>query len=504
VVNDDLVYLSIGELQRLLRAGDLTSLELTRALIARIEALDRRGPAIRAIIEINPEAEAIAASLDRERQSGGTRGPLHGIPILLKDNIDTADAMETTAGSLALLDRKPARDATVAARLRAAGMVLLGKANMSEWANFRSTKSSSGWSARGGQALNPYVLDRSPCGSSSGSATAVAAGFAPASLGTETAGSILCPAAFNAVVGVKPTTGLTSRAGVIPIAHSQDTVGPFARSVADAATVLTTIAGPDERDPATSGAPAGIDYAGLIDSGNLRGLRIGLPRNRFFGYSAEADRIAEEAIAALRDLGAEIVDGAELPTADQIADDRPMFQVLLSEFKANLETYLQERGSAISTLAGLIAFNQEHAGDELVYFGQEIFEQAAETAGLDDPEYLRALQTSRQLGGQQGIDAAMSEHRLDALLAPSGGPPFSIDHANGDRFEGGFAAPAAMVGYPAISLPAGYIGTLPVGVTLVGRAYAEPMLLRIAHTLEAQLQVWRAPGFLAAETRETC
>ena len=496
-MTDDLAYRSIGELQQLMAAGELTSLELTRSLLARIESLDRRGPAIRAVIEINPEVEDIAAALDRARRDGRVRGPLHGIPILLKDNIDTADAMETTAGSLALLDRKSARDATVAARLRTAGAVLLGKANMSEWANFRSTHSSSGWSARGGQALNPYVLDRSPCGSSSGSATAVAAGFAPGALGTETAGSILCPAAFNAVVGIKPTTGLTSRAGVIPIAHSQDTIGPFARSVRDAAMVLTAIAGPDPRDLATSGAPAGIDYAAPLDSGDLRGLRIGLPRHHYFGYSAEADRIADGAIQALRDLGADVVDSADLPSGGDDREGRPMMQVLLHEFKADLEVYLAERGSTIQTLDDLIAFNREHATEELVHFEQELLEQSARTEGLNDPGYLKSLRTSRRLGGEAGIDAVMREHRLDALLAPSGGPPFPIDHANGDRVEGGFAGPAAMAGYPAINLPAGYSGELPIGVTVVGRAYAEPVLLRIAHALEGALRVWRPPRFQA-------
>jgi amidase len=497
-MGDDFAYRSIGELQVLLSSGELTSLELTQSLVARIDSLDRRGPAIRAVIEVNPEVEAIAARLDRERQEGRTRGPLHGIPILLKDNIDTADGMETTAGSLALLDRRPARDATVAARLRAAGCILFGKANMSEWANFRSTHSSSGWSARGGQALNPYVLDRSPCGSSSGSATAVAAGFVPASLGTETAGSILCPAAFNGVVGIKPTTGLTSRAGVIPIAHSQDTVGPFSRSVADGAMVLTAIAGPDPRDPATVGAPAGIDYARLLDDGDLRGLRIGLPRRRYFGYSPEADRIAENAAEALRDLGAEIVDGTDLPSADRIAEERTMIPVLLHEFKADLETYLAERGSAIQTLAGLIEFNREHAAEELVHFQQELLEQAAETRGLEERAYLDAAQTSRRLGREEGIDAVMTEHRLDALLAPSGGVPFLIDHANGDKFGGGFAAPAAMAGYPAISVPAGFSADLPIGVTLVGRTYAEPVLLKIAHVLERALDVWQPPRYLRA------
>jgi amidase len=367
---------------------------------------------------------------------------------------------------------------------------------MSEWANFRSTHSSSGWSARGGQALNPYVLDRSPCGSSSGSATAVAAGFAPASLGTETSGSILCPAAFNAVVGIKPTTGLTSRAGVIPVAHSQDTVGPFARSVADAAMVLTAIAGPDPRDPATTSAPVGIDYARMLDGGRLRGLRIGLPRYRYFGYSAEADRVAEQAAEALRELGAKILDGTDLPSADRIAEMRPMRSVLLHEFKADLEAYLAERGSSIQTLTGLIEFNREHAAEELIHFGQELFEESAETGGLAEPAYLSALQASRQLGGREGIDAAMSEHHLDALLAPSVGLPFLIDHRNGDKSEGGFAGPAAMAGYPAINVPAGFSADLPIGVTLVGRAYAEPVLLRIAHALESQLRAWRAPTFL--------
>lgn len=489
-MNGGLSDLSAIELQALLQRRESTSLEVVRTCVARIEALDFRGPELRAVIELNSEAESIATALDRERADGMVRGPLHGIPVLLKDNIETADTMETTAGSLALLGSRPREDATVAARLRAAGAVLLGKANMSEWANFRSTKSSSGWSARGGQARNPYRLDRSPCGSSSGSATAVAARYVPLSLGTETSGSILCPGSFNAVVGIKPTVGLTSRAGVIPIAHSQDTVGPFARSVADAALLLDAIAGRDPRDPATMTSPA---HGGTVSSppagADLQGVRIGVPRRHLFGYHEVADQLADKAIGLLRDLGAEIVDPADIPSVDEIRERAPMMTILLYEFKADLAEYLATRPDApVRSLADVIRFNEEHAADEMPFFGQEIFLMAEEKGPLTDSEYIETLSTAQRLAREQGIDAVMEAHRLDALLAPTSGPPFPIDHENGDDHGGGGSAGIpALAGYPAITIPAGDVEEGPIGVTLFGRAFSDPILIRIAQALESAL-----------------
>lgn len=478
-----------------MQANRLSAVELVRSCIARIEAIDRVGPTLRAVIEINEQAEEIAAQLDDERRHSRLRGALHGIPVLLKDNIETADSMHTTAGSLALLNAQPRKDAPVARKLRDAGAVLLGKANMSEWANFRSDTSSSGWSSRGGQALNPFVLDRSPCGSSSGSATAVAAGMAPVSLGTETCGSILCPASVNGVVGIKPTVGLTSRSGVVPIAHSQDTVGPFARTMADAALVLQAISGADPRDAATAGA-AGIAWE--TGSTDVRGMRVGVCREGLFGNSAEADAIADAAIEVLSDLGVEVVDGANIPSLAEMQERRVMIEVLLYEFKADLNTYLQSVAGDIPvrSLAELIAFNRDHAAEEMPFFGQEIFERAEGKGPLTEPAYLEALETSRRLSREEGIDAVMDALRLDALTAPTTGPAFLIDHEQGDKGAGGSAMPAAMAGYPAISVPAGLAGPLPVGITLFGGAYSERTLIRLAHAYETAAGAWRPPSFL--------
>jgi amidase len=489
---------SISELRELITKRDLSSLELVRAAIARIESLDQAGPGIRAVIEINPESEGIARKLDAKREP---LGPLHGIPILLKDNIETADETQTTAGSLALLGSRPLRDAFVAGRLRRAGAILLGKANLSEWANFRSRQSSSGWSGRGGQALNPYVLDRSPCGSSSGSASAVAAGYAPVSLGTETDGSILCPAGFCSVVGIKPTVGLTSRSGVIPIAHSQDTVGPFALTVADAAVVLAVIAGVDPEDPATTRQPESIstDYSQALAQGDLRGVRIGVPRQVYFGYSPEADAIVEAALGVLRDLGAELVDPADIPTAKDMSEGKSEIEVFLYEFKADLNDYLGRRrpDARVRTLADIIRFNEEHAAEEMLYFGQDIFKSADEKGPLTDREYLEALATNHRLSRREGIDAVMDEQRLDALVAPTTGPPCPIGLGGGEKHTGSSSQPAAMAGYPGISVPAGYASELPVGITFFGRAFSEPILIRIAHAYEQASGIWQPPRFLS-------
>lgn len=491
---------TIGELQEMMEAGALTSRRLVEMYQARIQAMDRDGPALRSVLEINPDALAIADALDEERRTKGPRGPLHGIPLLLKDNIATADRMETTAGSLALLGSRPARDAFVARKLREAGAVLLGKANLSEWANFRSTTSSSGWSARGGQALNPYVLDRSPCGSSSGSATAVAANLVAASLGSETDGSILCPAAMSSVVGIKPTVGLTSRAGVIPIAHSQDTIGPFGRTVADAALLLGAITGVDERDPATwdSAEQFCTDYTQFLDRDGLRGARIGVAREIYTGYHPKIDAAFNAAIEQLRESGAVIVDPADIPSARWMAEAKNEQTVLVFELKADLDAYLADLASTpVHTLAEIIAFNEAHAEEELLYFSQEHFLQAQETSSLDDPAYLVALEENHRWARQEGIDAVMSEHRLDALVMPTCCLPCRIDLVNGDHFSGSCTQPAALAGYPAISVPAGFISELPVGLTFMGRAYSEPTLIRLAYAFEQGAQARRPPQYLA-------
>jgi amidase len=490
---------TIVDLQAALAAGQFTARQLTEMYIERIEQLDRHGPHLKAVLEINPDALALADALDQERRQSGPRGPLHGIPLLIKDNIATLDRMQTTAGSLALVEARPPRDAFVAARLRAAGAVILGKTNLSEWANFRSNTSSSGWSGRGGQALNPYVLDRSPIGSSSGSATAVAANFAAAAIGTETDGSILSPASANAAVGIKPTLGLVSCAGVVPISHSQDTVGPLARTVADAAALLSAITGVDERDAATKANEGRIpaDYTQFLDVNGLRGARIGVARQSYFGYSAKADAIVNTAIERLRGLGAEIIDPADIPTSQEMESSQDELTVLLSEFKADLNAYLAELASSpVRTLADIIAFNEAHADQELRYFGQELLLQAQEAPALDDERYLSALANNRRRAREEGIDTIMQEHQLDALVAPTTGPAWSIDLVNGDRVAGASTQPTALAGYPAISVPAGYAFELPVGLTFMGRAFSEPTLIRLAYAFEQATKVRRPPRYL--------
>jgi amidase len=494
---------TIAQLQAAMAGGTMTARQLVELYLERIAALDVNGPALRAVIETNPDALDLADQLDQERRTSGPRGPLHGIPVLLKDNIDTADRMHTTAGSLALLGSRPSRDAFVAERLRAAGAILLGKANMSEWANFRSTHSSSGWSARGGQARNPYALDRTPCGSSSGSASAVSAGLAATSLGTETDGSILCPASANGVVGIKPTVGLSSRAGVIPIAHSQDTVGPFGRTVADAAALLGAITGVDPRDPATS-ASAGrfaADYTRFLDKDGLRGARLGIAREVYFGYSEKTDAIAEAAIATMEAAGAVIVDPADIPTAKQMSESHAELEVLHYEFKADLNAYLAGLNpeAAAHSLEDVIAFNEAHREQEMPYFGQEHMLAAQAKGPLTEPAYLAALEENHRLSRQEGIDAIMERLQLDALVMPTGSPPWKIDLVDGDHGLGGSSQPAALAGYPAVSVPAGYVFGLPVGITFMGRAFSEPKLIRLAYAFEQTTHARRMPGF-ARET----
>ena len=484
---------SISELQAAMEAGRTTSEKLVRWYVRRIGELDSGGPGLRSILEVNPDAVEIARGLDGERRRKGPRGAMHGIPVVLKDNIATTDRMETTAGSLSLVGSRPRMEAIVVRKLREAGAVILGKANLSEWANFRSNSSSSGWSGRGGQVRNPYVLDRSPCGSSSGSAVAVAAHLAAAAVGPETDGAILCPSSVNGIVGIKPTLGLVSRAGVVPIAHSQDTVGPMARTVADAAAMLGAMAGSDEDDPETCSAKSRRDYVEFLDSDGLRGARIGIPREGYYGYSDKTDEIAEAAVGRMRKLGAKIIDPANIPTAKEMSSSEDEMTVLLYEFKADLGRYLAglER-SKVRSLKEVIQFNEKHREEELKYFGQDIFLKAQKTRGLKDRKYLRALKENRRRAREKGIDSVMDRHRLDALVAPTCSPSWVIDHVDGDHGLGGSSQPAAVAGYPAITVPAGFSFGLPVGITFMGRAYSEPTLIGLAYSYE-QATHHRAP-----------
>ncbi|HEV2846550.1 MAG TPA: amidase, partial [Thermoanaerobaculia bacterium] len=488
---------TIAEMQDRMTNGGLTAKDLVDRYLERIRTLDQDGPCVNSILEVNPDAKRIARVLDRERREGDTRGPLHGIPIVLKGNIDTADQMTTTAGSLSLLGDPPAQDATVAARLRAAGAVILGKANLSEWANFRGFNSSSGWSGQGGQTRNPYVLDRNPCGSSSGSAAAVSANFAAGALGTETDGSIVCPASTVGVVGIKPTVGLTSRAGVIPISHTQDTVGPHGRTVADAAAILGALVGVDPRDPATA-ASAGhfsTDYRQFLDAGALDGARIGVMRGGgFTGYSNETDELYEEALQAMAEAGAVLVD-AEIPTIDELNADDAEIIVLIYEFKRDLNAYLATRtGVPVHTLADVIEFNIENAGRELRYFGQE-FLILAEQEIFTEEEYVAALERGHRLAGPEGIDAIIAEENLDALVAPTGSPAWPNDLINGDHFLGASSGPAAVAGYPNISVPMGFTFGLPVGISFMAGAWTEGKLIGLTYSFEQATKVRRAPAF---------
>jgi amidase len=495
----ELAEATVSDLQSAMVAGRFSARSIVDQYVERIEELDRKGPALHHVIEINPEARSIAEALDNERKAGTVRGPLHGIPVLLKDNIDTADRMTTTAGSFALEGSIPARDAFIAQRLRAAGAILLGKANMSEWANFRSTRSSSGWSGRGGQAKNPYVLDRNPCGSSSGSAGAVAANLAALAVGTETDGSIVCPSAMVGIVGIKPTLGLVSRSGIIPIAHSQDTAGPMARTVRDAVLLLNGMIGVDPRDRVTapSRSKGFTDYTQFLDADGLRGARIGVAREKYFGYSATADKVVEEAIEQMKRLGAVIVDPANIPTAGKFDDTE--FEVLLYEFKADLNAYLTSLGrrAPVRSLRDIIAFNERNAEKEMPYFGQEIMVMAQKKGSLGEQKYRTALATNLRMSRTQGIDAVMERHRLDALVAPTGSPAWPTDLINGDHYIGASSTPAAVAGYPNIQVPAGHVHGLPVGISFFGRAWSEPALIRFAYAYEQATKHRRPPQFLS-------
>ncbi len=489
---------SIADLQDGMRAGRLTSRSITAAYLERIAALDRQGPTLRAVLETNPDALELASELDCERAQRRVRGPLHGIPVILKDNVDTRDRMQTTAGSLALEGNIAARDAFLVERLRAAGAVILAKANLSEWANFRSTRSSSGWSGRGRQCRNPYVLDRNPSGSSSGSAVAVSANFCPVAVGTETDGSIVSPANACGIVGIKPTLGLVSRGGVIPLAHSQDTAGPMARTVADAAVLLGAMAGVDARDGATAAAKGHIapDYTRFLEPEGLRGMRIGV-RSRS-GRNPVLDRLLETAIATLRAHGAEVVDPADLATVGKVGEAEET--VLEYEFKADLNAYLAGMPASVKyrTLADLIAFNEANRDREMPYFGQETFIASQARGPLTDQAYIDARAKCVELTRAQGIDATMDRHRLDALMGPSGGPAGLVDLVTltGGGGGGGSSQFPAVSGYPHITVPAGFHMGLPMGISFFGRAWSEPVLIRIAYAFEQATKARREPTFI--------
>ena len=496
--NFALAEATIEDLQAGMQSGKYTARAIAERYLERIEAIDRSGPRLRSVLEVNPEALAIADQLDEERQQGTLRGPLHGIPVMLKDNIDTADSMETTAGSLALVGVEVPQDAWVAQRLREAGAVILGKTNLSEWANFRSERSSSGWSGRGGQTKNPYALDRNPCGSSAGSGVAVSANLCTVAIGTETNGSIVCPATTNGIVGIKPTVGLVGRSGIIPISHTQDTAGPMARTVADAAIVLGTLTGTDPRDAVTqeSEGHAETDYTHFLQKNGLKGARIGLSRAHL-GFHEEVDALMEAAMHVMQQQGATVVDVDELIADGSVGAAE--YQVLLYEFKDGLNKYLATRGSTApaKTLSDLIAFNQEHADREMPYFQQEIMLQAEAKGGLESPEYQKALAKTRRVSRHEGIDKALNEQQLEAIIAPTGGPAWPIDLVTGDHFIGGSSSPAAMAGYPSITVPMGFVQGLPVGISFFASAYSEPTLIKLAYAYEQATHHRKAPEFLA-------
>lgn len=493
----ELDELSIAQLQELVDRHKASAVSLVKKYWARIEAIDRRGPGLNAVIELNPEALRIASELDKERLAKGRRGPLHGIPVLIKDNIDTHDRMTTTAGSLALKGSISPRDSFVARKLRAAGAVLLGKTNLSEWANFRGRLSTSGWSGLGGQTKNPYALDRNPSGSSSGSAVAVSANLCAVAVGTETDGSILSPSSFTGIVGIKPTLGLISRSGIIPIAHSQDTAGPMGRTVADAAILLGALAGSDLDDPATaeSSTKGKDDYLSFLDPNGLRGARLGVAR-RFFGSHPAVDQLIESALAEIKRQGAEIIDPVKLLKPREL--EAAEIEVLRYEMKADMNAYLARLGpnAPVRTLQDIIRFNQQHPLEELGWFGQEELLKSEAKGPLTEQAYLDALATCHRLARVEGIDAVMAQHHLDALVAPTSAPAHVTDWVLGDHGLGDGTTPAAVAGYPSITVPAGQVHGLPVGISFFGDAWSEPKLLRIAFAFEQATKARRPPQFL--------
>jgi len=489
---------TINDLQTGMASGKYTAQSLTQKYLDRIAEIDKNGPGINSVIETNPEALAIAAALDNERKTGRVRGQLHGIPVLIKDNIDTHDRMMTTAGSLALAGSIPLQDSSVAKKLREAGAVIIGKTNLSEWANFRSSHSSSGWSGRGGQTRNPYVLDRNPCGSSSGTGAAIAANLAAIGIGTETDGSVVCPSNANSLVGIKPTLGLVSRAGIVPIAHSQDTAGPMCRTVTDAAILLGALAGVDPRDTTTNAGSGRsfADYAKSLDVNGLKGARIGVHR-KAFGFSDAVDKVMKDSIDIIKSRGATVVDPADIPTQGKFDDSE--LEVLLYEFKADLNAYLASLGprAPVKSLKEIIDFNEQYRDREMPYFGQDLLIKAQGKGPLTEKAYRDALAKNQRLTRKEGIDFVMDKNKLDALIAPTGGPPWPTDWVNGDHFTGGYSSASAVAGYPHITVPAGYVFGLPVGISFFGRAWSEPTLIKFAYAFEQATRARRAPEFLA-------
>lgn len=478
-----------------IQAGEATSESTVHAFLERIEAIDRSGPALRAIIEVNPDALAAARALDAERKANHIRGPLHGIPVLLKDNIDTAGPMKTTAGSLALVDAPSPRDAFVTARLRAAGAIILGKTNLSEWANFRSTHSTSGWSGRGGQTRNPYALDRNPCGSSSGSGVATSANLCTLAVGTETDGSIVCPSSMNGIVGIKPTVGLVSRSGIIPISATQDTAGPMARNVRDAALLLGSLCGIDPNDPATARSSGKFfaDYTQFCNPDGLRGARLGIAR-QYFNIGPQIDKLMANCLDLMRSAGATIIDPVEFDQVDAWRDSETT--VLLYEFKDGLNKYLTARGGPVNSMAACIEFNKQHRAQEMPYFEQELMEMAQAKGSLQEKEYRDALSKDEKLSRRKGIDALCHKHSLDAIVGPTAGPAFLTDLINGDRADSGCASPPAVAGYPHITVPAGHVNGLPIGISFFSTAWKEPRLIALAYAFEQARNARRKPEFL--------
>jgi amidase len=501
----ELEEITLAELQDGMKSGAYTARSVVEKYSTRIEEIDKHGPTVNAVIEMNPDALSIADALDQERKSQGARGPLHGIPILIKDNIATADRMMTTAGSLALVGSKPPKDSFVAQRLRASGAVILGKTNLSEWANIRSSHSTSGWSGRGGLTRNPYALDRNPCGSSSGTGAGISANLAAIGIGTETDGSIVCPSSSNGLAGIKPTVGLVSRAGIIPISHSQDTAGPMCRTVRDAAILLGALAGVDSADAATA-ASAGksqTDYSQFCDPNGLKGARIGVAR-KYFGFNDAVDALMNQALDVMKKLGATLIDPADIETLGKFDDSELL--IFMYELKADLNAYLAQLGpnSSVRTLKDIIDFNERNREKEMPYFGQDLFIKSQAKGPLTEKEYLDALAKNHQLARVEGIDVLMDKHHLDAIVAPTGGPAWLTDLVNGDHVAGGSSNAAAVAGYPNINVTAGSIAGLPVGISFFGRAWSEPALIKLAYSFEQATKARQAPKFVASIGTGNC